>query len=149
MFCVALIGNFDDSGIARCFRSRLDGVLVVESETAVVFEGCGVTVIKKFSEADLSHCRGSVIISSENTAQLKRMLALDNRVITCGMGEKDTVTCASRTKDTAVIALQRSLAGLDAPLELPVAADEGEDIYTVLALETVRALAQKHISRQE
>lgn len=143
MFCAALVGSFNDQKIAEYFRIQLKGdICVVESENAVRFNCPGVTVIKKNSEADLSHFSGTIIVSSENTTQLKRMLKLDNPVITCGMCSKDTITCTSRTEDTAVIALQRPVSGLEAPWEILVGADESEDIYHILALEAVKALSK-------
>ena len=142
MFCIALIGQPEDNEITRYFcRAADDSVCIVESESAVRFCGCrGVTVIKKFSEADLSDCRGTVIICSENIGQLKKLLRLKNPVITCGMGSKDTITCTGRTRDAAAIALQRPIAGRETPYETPVAADEGEDIYSIMAFEAARLL---------
>lgn len=149
MFCAALIGSHGDRGISDYFHARLDkNIFMAESESAVIFNCPGVTVVKKFSEADLSHCPGTIIVSSENTAQLKKLLTLGNPVITCGTCSKDTITFTSRTEDSAVIAVQRSVGGLEAPCEIPVSAGENEDIYYLMALETVRMLASQHITPQ-
>lgn len=77
------------------------------------------------------------IASSKNASQLEDLAALSLPIISCGMLAKDTLTFSSRTTDSSVISLLRSVATLDGkniePFELPLNVPENADDYPLLA----------------
>lgn len=90
------------------------------------------------------------IADSQNTDGLQGLCSLKIPAVSCGLSARDSVTFSSRTSDSAVIALQRSITALSGkliePLEFPINFNEisDEDIsqydYEILAYTALRLL---------
>ena len=85
-----------------------------------------------------------VIVSSEEENQLLRLARLQVQTVTCGLSCKDTVTFSSRSEETAVISLMRSVCGLSGeavePMDLPVSFPPRSGDYPLLACAAVLLL---------
>lgn len=84
----------------------------------------------------------AVIVSSGEYQQLRQLAALPVRVITCGLGLRDTVTFSSRQEKSGVISLLRALEGVDRnviePLDIPFQISDRVPDYPVLAAAAAR-----------
>jgi len=90
-----------------------------------------------------------IIASSENLEQLKALKNTNLNVITCGVNEKDTLSCSSITTDSVVISLNRQITAFSGrkiqPLEIPLRL-EGmppktfNDVYYPIAFTALRLI---------
>lgn len=89
----------------------------------------------------------TVIVSSEETQQLKALSTSPVQTITCGLSSKDTVTFSSNSEDTAVISLLREIERVDnlpqEPMDVPVTFPQGTDGFSLLAATAALILTGK------
>lgn len=87
----------------------------------------------------------TAVAGSENREALMYLKDQSVRTIACGLSERDTVTLASSTADSAVIGLQREILTLDdepvEPSEYPVRFRNPPDEFPLLCLGAVLLLS--------
>jgi hypothetical protein len=88
-----------------------------------------------------------IIVNSENTEQLLALSNMAHTVITCGVSEKDTMSCSSYGGggNTVMTSLNREITAFSgrsiSPLELPLKLDKPpKDIYYPLAYTALRLI---------
>ena len=79
----------------------------------------------------------TVIVSSEDENTLRLLARAGAQTIVCGLSSKDTVTFSSRSEDSAVVSLTRTIPGLAGeplePMDIPILFPPGIGDYPLLA----------------
>ncbi|MCL1880991.1 MAG: hypothetical protein FWF76_02300 [Oscillospiraceae bacterium] len=96
-----------------------------------------------------------IIANSENAEQLSALKEVDCTVITCGISEKDTLSCSSygslyvtdihdAQNSSLMVSLNREITAFSGrtvqPLEMPLKVTSSENIYYTLALTALRLI---------
>ena len=80
----------------------------------------------------------TAVVSAGNECAVRLLSGMNVQTVTCGLSGKDTVTITSFTRDTAMLALQRSVTScsgrLIQPFELPVKLGAVKDRYALMSL---------------
>lgn len=87
----------------------------------------------------------TIVVSSAEHQQLEKLVSMPVRVITCGLGLKDTVTFSSRQDGYAVVSLLRALdgaTGVVEPLDIPIMIPPDADDYPILAVAAAKIFLQ-------
>lgn len=168
MTVVYTIGKGKDKGLEELILSRLSKsyqVTYVKNKSLVqAGEGYEI-VVADFSELKslyVAECiiimksggvvpeiplpeKSIVIVNSENAEQIAALKSVNQRVITCGPGEKDTLSYSSFTADNIVISLNREITAFSGkkiqPLEIPLRFEkEPKDVYSPIAFTALRLI---------
>jgi len=168
MTVVYIIGKDKDKGLEELILSQLTKSYRVTyiKNKSLVQEGSGYEiVVADFSELKslyVAECiiimksggivpeiplpeKSIIIVNSENAEQLAALKSAKQSVITCGAGEKDTLSYSSFTADSIVISLNREITAFSGrkilPLEIPVKFDkEPRDVYSPIAFTALRLI---------
>jgi hypothetical protein len=86
-----------------------------------------------------------IIANSENLEQLAALKNSNLNVITCGISDKDTLSCSSITSDSIVISLNRQITAFSGrkiqPLEIPLKFDKNlKAVYYPIAFTALRLI---------
>ena len=89
-----------------------------------------------------------IIVNSENVEQLTALKNTGATVLTCGVGDKDTLSCSSLTSDSITISLNREITAFSGrsilPLEIPVKLKKSpkmpRDVYYPIAFTALRLI---------
>jgi len=166
MTVVYIIGKGKDKGLEELILSQLSKSYQVTyiKNKSLVQAGAGYEiVVADFSELKslyVSECviimksggivpeiplpeKSIIIANSENAEQIAALKSVDSRVITCGAGEKDTLSYSSFTADSIVISLNREITAFSGkkiqPLEIPLRFEkEPKDVYSPIAFTALR-----------
>lgn len=103
----------------------------IENAIVIINSSAKVNNIKKIDKS----CR--VIINSDNSKGISKLIKFGANIFTCGFSSKDYITFSSRNDDSAVVSLQRSIRlskdiACD-PFETPCQIKSEMSDYTILA----------------
>lgn len=141
-YCVTSI---DDNKAFRCGNGYEVFLTRYEQDFSIEISGSLAIICDDF-EGRVHCCKEcTVIVNSQNSAQLKKLNRCGCRIISCGYSEKDTFSYSSLTEDSVVISLNREISALSgkkiAPLELPVKINfAAESVFPVIAFTALRFL---------
>lgn len=144
-FCISY---HDNKTLTRVGIGEEIMVLDTEQLSAIALDRCILLMKTDARPSDLSLLSSDTlaIANSENQLQLGALSKLQIPVITCGMGQKDTISFSSCGDESMVISLQRTISSLFGntiePLEIPIQNAYDIDGYALLAYTALRLLLE-------